>query len=70
MTYAQVASSALANRTLPGRLAARNPPIRRAETRLFLRLDLEHKARAASGYTMLYALRRELGGQAHLLKEV
>ena len=69
-TYAQVASSAPANRTLPGRPAARNPPIRRAETRLFLRLDPEHKARAAGGYAMLYALRRELGGQAHLLKEV
>ena len=69
-TYAQVASSAPANRTLPGRPAARNPPIRRAETRLFLRLDPEHKARAAGGYAMLCALRRELGGQAHLLKEV
>ena len=56
MTYAQVASSAPANRTLPGRPVARNPPIRRAETRLFLRLDPEHKARAAGGYTMLYAL--------------
>jgi hypothetical protein len=56
MTYAQVASSASVNRTLPGRLVARNPPIRRVETRLFLRLDPEHKARVASGYAMLYAL--------------
>jgi hypothetical protein len=56
ITYAQVASSALANRTLPGRPAARNPPIRRVKTRLFLRLDLEHKARVAGGYTILYAL--------------
>jgi hypothetical protein len=53
--------------TLPPLLRGRQ---QRPDTRLFVRLGAEHKARKAGGYAILCALRKELGEQGHFLKEV
>lgn len=53
--------------TLPPLLRGRQP---RLETRLFVRLAPEHKARKAGGFAILCALRDKLGEQGRLLKEV
>jgi hypothetical protein len=67
-SYAQAAATAAPSQAQP---TARKPTRQaRPDTRLFVRIGPEHKARAAGGYGLLCLLKRELNGQASLLKEV
>jgi hypothetical protein len=70
ITYAQAAATAVPSRQST---TCKPPPVirqTRPDTRLFVRIGQEHKARAAGGYAILCALKKELGEHAPLLKEV
>jgi hypothetical protein len=73
ITYAQVAAASGPPKALPARKrqteAIKAKPAR-PDTRLFVRIGLEHPARAAGSFALLTGLKNTLGEQAHLLKEV
>jgi hypothetical protein len=73
-TFAQVATTDPVPQTTTGRSCylekTRTKPTLRPDTRLFVWISPFHNARVVGAYAVLTALKKELGDNAHLLKEV